>query len=113
MIVKHPTALVFNLELFGEKLKAARKYEGFCSVDDLSDHLATKGVYISPRSLYRYEKGTHTPSCERLAALIKELPSDCASFYLDSIVIEETRYDTCVICETQCGRFSRSSPRRR
>jgi len=88
MIRKKLDPFVFNCQRFGAKLQAARKHEGFYSVDDLSDHLANRGVFVSSRSLRRYEQGTHTPSCELLAALIQALPSDRGSFYLDSIVHE-------------------------
>lgn len=87
-------SLVMNHMQFGEKLKEARKREGFRSVDELAEYLAEKGVFISPRSLRRYEHGTHNPSSELLAALMKALPSDRGSFYFDSFVKGDTHSNT-------------------
>jgi transcriptional regulator with XRE-family HTH domain len=77
---------ILDHEGFGWRLKHARKREGFASVDALSAFLAREGVFISTRSLRRYEQGSHLPSCELLAALFKALPSDRGAFYFSSIV---------------------------
>jgi len=73
---------IMDHKKFGSRLKRARIQEGFASVEELSAHLAEIGIEISARSLRRYEHGTHTPSCELLAALIKALPKDRGSFYI-------------------------------
>lgn len=85
--------ITFDYKRFGSKLKQARRREGFRTVDELSEYLAACGIHISSRTLRRYEQGTHSPSCEVLAALLKALPSDHGSFYTDSIAeSERTRY---------------------
>ena len=85
MALPEPRHGIMNCKKFGKGLRDARKREGFDSVDELSVHLEEYGVYISPRSLRRYEQGTHTPSCERLAALILALPRDRGAFYIESV----------------------------
>jgi len=77
---------VLDHKQFGASLKRARTREGFSTVDALAEHLGKEGVHISSRSLRRYEHGSHVPSSEMLAALIKALPSDRGLFYIDNIV---------------------------
>jgi len=77
---------VLNRTLLGSNLKQARKREGFHSIEAFAGFLERQGVFISSRSLRRYEHGTHTPTCELLAALIKALPRDRGHFFFSAII---------------------------
>jgi transcriptional regulator with XRE-family HTH domain len=76
---------VLDKNRFGQMLKRARVREGFTSIDVLAKHLEEAGIFISPRQLRRYECGTHLPTCDVLAGLIRALPSDRGAFYLESL----------------------------
>ena len=75
---------------FGSKLRNARLDEGFATTEELASFLEIRyGLKISPRTLRRYEQGSHTPTCEILAALIRALPTDCGAFYTESFMRED------------------------
>jgi|GEM_PF-7027214 len=88
--VKAARDLMIERTQFGSRLRKARLNEGFATVEALARFLRERyELTISPRTLRRYEQGSHTPTCEILAALICALPSDCATFYTESFIREK------------------------